>query len=36
VQDLKANGYLFYEELDIVQRNEWAKKEKERKDRATK
>ncbi len=34
--DLKAHGYLHYEELDEMQRNEWAKKEKEKKERINK
>lgn len=32
VEDLKASGYLFYDELDVAQRNEWAKRDKEKKD----
>ncbi|RNA44943.1 SAP30-binding isoform X1, partial [Brachionus plicatilis] len=33
IVDLKAHGYMFYDELDQAQMAEWAKKDKERKDR---
>lgn len=33
VDDLKADGFLYYDELDSLQRAEWAKKEKEKKER---
>ncbi|CAF0762063.1 unnamed protein product [Brachionus calyciflorus] len=33
IEDLKANGYMFYDELDQAQMAEWAKKDKERKER---
>ncbi len=32
-QDLKSQGYMFYDELDKAQKEEWTKKEKEKKDR---
>lgn len=31
--DLKSQNYMFYDELDKVQQEEWARKEKERKER---
>ena len=33
LDDLKGNGYMFFDELDQVQRADWAKKEKEKKER---
>jgi hypothetical protein len=33
IEDLKSNGFMFYDELDAVQRADWAKKEKEKKER---
>jgi hypothetical protein len=30
------NGFMFYDELDQAQRLEWAKKDKERKEKQTK
>ena len=33
IDDLKASGYMFFDELDQAQRAEWAKKEKEKKER---
>ncbi len=36
IEDLKMNGFLFYDELDQAQRLEWAKKDKERKEKQAK
>lgn len=33
IEDLKSNGYMLYDQLDQAQITEWAKKEKERKER---
>jgi len=33
IEDLKANGYMFYDDLDAEQRLEWAKLEKAKKER---
>ena len=32
VQDLAASGYLYYDELDSRQREEWSKRDKDKKD----
>ena len=33
VEELQSEGYMFYDELDSVQRAEWARIEKAKKDR---
>ena len=33
MEDLKSDGYIFYDELDNIQRAEWAKIEKMKKER---
>jgi hypothetical protein len=36
IEDLKSNGFMFADELDTVQRTEWAKLDKEKKEQRTK